>query len=168
MERRPMDLDTYSEHAQNGPCFICCLVEGDPAYAHEIVYETEQHLAFLDKWPVLPGKLLVVPKQHIEHVVTDLTEDDYLAMMRTLRLVALAAEDVLGGERTYLFSLGSQDGNSHLHWHIARLPHGIPYEQQQFDALAFTNGVLTYTSTERTDLADRLRQAVAARATAAS
>ncbi|MFJ9448371.1 HIT family protein [Kitasatospora sp. NPDC101235] len=128
MERRPMDLATYSEQAQHGPCFICHLVDGDPAYAHEIVYEDEQYLAFLDKWPVLPGKLLVVPKQHLEHVVTDLTEDDYLAMMRTVRLVALAAEDVLGGERTYLFSLGSQAGNSHLHWHIARLPLGVPYE----------------------------------------
>ncbi|MEV0537589.1 HIT family protein [Kitasatospora sp. NPDC050463] len=167
MERRPMDLATYSEHAQHGPCFICRLVEGDPAYAHEIVYETEQHLAFLDKWPVLPGKLLVVPKQHLEHVVTDLTEQDYLAIMRTVRLVALAAEDVVAGERTYLFSLGSQAGNSHLHWHIARLPHGVPYEQQQFEALAFGNGVLTYTPAERADLADRLRQAVTARATAA-
>ncbi|MGK4586224.1 HIT family protein [Kitasatospora sp. HPMI-4] len=162
-----MDTATYSEQAQHGPCFICRLVDGDPAYAHEIVYETEQHLAFLDKWPVLPGRLLVVPKQHLEHVVTDLTEQDYLAIMRTVRLVALAAEDVLDGERTYLFSLGSQTGNSHLHWHIARLPHGIPYEQQQFEALAFGNGVLAYTPDERADLADRLRLAVAARATAA-
>ncbi|MFJ9448636.1 HIT family protein [Kitasatospora sp. NPDC101235] len=119
------------------------------------------------EWPVLPGKLLVVPKRDLEHVVTDLTEQDYLAIMRTVRLVALAAEAVLGGERTYLFPLGSQSGNSHLHWHIARLPHGIPYEQQQFDALAFTNGVITYTQTERADLADQLRQAITARATAA-
>ncbi|MFD8754627.1 HIT family protein [Kitasatospora sp. NPDC059577] len=162
-----MDTTTYSEQVQHGPCFICRLVEGDPAYAHEIVHETEQHLAFLDKWPVLPGKLLVVPKQHLEHVVTDLTEQDYLAIMRTVRLVALAAEDVLGGERTYLFSLGSQAGNSHLHWHIARLPHGVPYEQQQFEALAFGNGVLAYTPAEHAALADRLRQAIAARATTA-
>jgi diadenosine tetraphosphate (Ap4A) HIT family hydrolase len=162
-----MDLATYSEQAQHGPCFICRLVAGDPAFAHEIVYENDQHLAFLDKWPVLPGKLLVVPKQHLEHVVTDLTEQDYLAMMRTVRLVALAAEDVLDGERTYLFSLGSQAGNSHLHWHIARLPQGVPYEQQQFNALAFTNGILAYTPAERADLADRLRQAVTARAIAA-
>ncbi|MQS16174.1 HIT domain-containing protein [Streptomyces kaniharaensis] len=110
--------------------------------------------------------LLVVPKRHLEHVVTDLTEQDYLAIMRTVRLVALAAEDVLGGERTYLFSLGSQAGNSHLHWHIARLPHGVPYEQQQFEALAFTNGHLAYTPAERAELADRLRQAITARATA--
>ncbi|GAA1933869.1 HIT family protein [Kitasatospora viridis] len=158
-----MDLATYSEYAQHGPCFICRLVDGDPAYAHEIVYEDEQHLAFLDKWPVLPGKLLVVPKRHLEHVVTDLTEQEYLAIMRTVRLVALAAEDVLAGERTYLFSLGSQSGNSHLHWHIARLPHGVPYERQQFDALAFENGVLAYTEAERTDLAERLRRAVMAR-----
>ncbi|MFE0465097.1 HIT family protein [Kitasatospora sp. NPDC058965] len=167
MDRQPMDLAGYREHALHGPCFICRLVAGDPAYAHEIVYENAEHLAFLDKWPVLAGKLLVVPKRHLEHAVTDLTEPEYLALMATVRLVALAAEDVLGGERTYLFSLGSQAGNSHLHWHVARLPHGVPYEQQQFEALAFGNGVLAYTPAERSALADRLRRAVAARVAAA-
>ncbi|MEV7941789.1 MULTISPECIES: hypothetical protein [unclassified Kitasatospora] len=78
-------------------------------------------------------------------------------------MVALAAEDVLGGERTYLFSLGSQAGNSHLHWHIARPPHGVPYERQQFEALAFGNGVLEYPPAKRADLADRLRGAIAER-----
>jgi hypothetical protein len=55
MERQPMDLATYSERAQHGPYFICRLVASDPAYAHEIVYEDDAHLAFLDKWPVLPA-----------------------------------------------------------------------------------------------------------------
>ncbi|MFJ8039295.1 HIT family protein [Kitasatospora sp. NPDC096147] len=163
MEREPMDVATYTENARRGPCFICRFVAGDPEYAHEVVHEDEHHLAFLDKWPVLPGKLLVVPKRHLEHVVTDLSEREYLDLLATVRLVALAAEEVLGGERTYLFSLGSQDGNSHLHWHIARLPHGVPYERQQFEALGFENGVLAYTHDERAALAERLRSAVAAR-----
>jgi diadenosine tetraphosphate (Ap4A) HIT family hydrolase len=158
-----MDMAAYGESALNGPCFICRLVAGDPAYAHEIVYEDDAHLAFLDKWPVLPGKLLVVPKQHLEHCVSDLTEPAYLRIMQVVRLVALAAEDVLGGERTYLFSMGSQAGNSHLHWHIARLPHGVPYEQQQFEACAFSNGVIAYTPSERAELADQLRGAIAVR-----
>lgn len=97
-------------------------------------------------------------------MVADLDEAAYLRMMRAVRLVALAAEDVPGGERTYLFSLGSQAGNSHLHWHIARLPEGVPHEQQQFEALAFSNGVLAYAPAERAALADRLRAAIADRA----
>jgi hypothetical protein len=27
------------------------------------------HVAFLDRWPTVPGKVLVAPKAHIEHVV---------------------------------------------------------------------------------------------------
>jgi hypothetical protein len=59
--------------------------------------------------------------------------------------------------------MGSQAGNSHLHWHIARLPRGVPYEQQQFEACAFSNGVIAYTPDERAELADRLRDAIAVR-----
>jgi diadenosine tetraphosphate (Ap4A) HIT family hydrolase len=38
-------------------------------------------------------------------------------------------------ERLYVLSLGSKQGNSHVHWHVVPLPPGVPYEQQQFVAL---------------------------------
>lgn len=82
--------------------------------------------------------------------------------MLVVRTVALAVEDTLKPERTYLLSLGSQQGNAHLHWHIAGLPPGVPYEQQQYHALMTENGVLA--AREQTpDLAARLRGAVAER-----
>lgn len=163
MDRQPMDMATYSEQAIHGPCFICRMLAGDPGYAHEVVYQDAEHVAFLDRWPVLPGKLLVCPTAHLEHCVADLTGPAYLRMMQVVRLVALAAEDVVPGERTYLFSMGSQTGNSHLHWHVARIPAGVPYEEQQFEAMKFEAGVVAYTDRERADLADRLRAAIAAR-----
>ena len=163
MDRQPMDMESYSDQAVNGPCFICRMLAGDPAYAHEVVYEDEDHIAFLDRWPVLPGKLLVCPKQHLEHCVSDFTEPAYLLMMQTVRLVALASEDVVPGERTYLFSMGSQAGNSHLHWHVARIPGGVPYQEQQFESLKFERGVVVMDPDERAGLADRLRAAIVAR-----
>ncbi|WP_236655676.1 HIT family protein [Streptacidiphilus carbonis] len=163
MQRQPMDLETYSEQALTGPCFICRMLAGDPDYAHEIVYEDEHHVAFLDRWPVLPGKLLVCPKQHLEHAVADFTEPAYLRMMQAVRLVALAAEDVVPGERTYLFSMGSQAGNAHLHWHVARIPEGVPYAEQQFESMKFEKGIVVMSPSECADLADRLRAAIAAR-----
>ncbi|WP_251016478.1 hypothetical protein [Streptomyces sp. ISL-99] len=33
--------------------------------------------------------------------------------------VALVVEAVCEPERTYLYSLASQQGNAHLHWHVA-------------------------------------------------
>ncbi|MFG2988249.1 HIT family protein [Streptomyces sp. NPDC048257] len=161
--RRPMGLDSYEDRARRGPCFVCAFLGGHPDYAHELVLEDEDHVAFLDRWPTLPGKVLVAPKAHIEHVVRDLDEAAYTRIMLFVREIALAVEDVCGAERTYLYSLGSRQGNAHLHWHIAGLPPGTPYRQQQFHALMTENGVLSVSAEEAADLAARLRGAVAAR-----
>ncbi|WP_326822731.1 hypothetical protein [Streptosporangium sp. NBC_01756] len=74
-----------------------------------------------------------------------------------VRRVALAVEVVVPSERTYLLSLGSQQGNTHLHWHIAPLPPGAPYEEQQYHALMAENGVIPWSARQAFDLAGRLR-----------
>ncbi|RFC74544.1 HIT family protein [Streptomyces sp. AcE210] len=155
-----MDLDAYIARARTGPCYICAYLAGDPEYRHETVYEDDVHVAYLDKYPTLPGKVLVAPKAHIEHVVRDLDEAAYGRLMLVVRKVALAVEAVFAPERTYLLSLGSAQANSHLHWHIAGLPPGVPYERQQYHALMTENGVLAPTAEESADIADRLRRAI--------
>ncbi|MFD6825039.1 HIT family protein [Streptomyces sp. NPDC060085] len=59
-------------------------------------------MAFLDRWPTMPGKVLVAPKAHIEHVVRDLDEAAYGRLMLFVREIALGVEAVCGPERTYL------------------------------------------------------------------
>jgi histidine triad (HIT) family protein len=158
VERRPINL----ERTRSGPCFICAFLAGHPDYPHETVFEDEDHIAFLDRWPTVPGKVLVAPKAHIEHVVRDLDEVAYGRLMLFVREIALAVEAVCAPERTYLYSLGSQQGNAHLHWHIAGLPSGVPYPQQQFHALMTENGVLSLPLEELAEMAVRLRVAVVA------
>jgi len=34
-------------------------------------------------------------------------------------------------ERLYVLSLGSRQGNPHVHWHLVPLPPGVPYADQQ-------------------------------------
>jgi diadenosine tetraphosphate (Ap4A) HIT family hydrolase len=80
--------------------------------------------------------------------------------MAVVRKVALAVEAVLPTERTYLLSLGSQQGNSHLHWHIVPLPPGVPYERQQYHALMAENGIITWSPAQAADLAAKLRAAL--------
>jgi hypothetical protein len=43
---------------------------------------------------------------------------------------------------TTLLSLGSQQANAHVHWHIAPLPPGVPLQRQQFHQLMLENGVI--------------------------
>ncbi|WP_280267529.1 hypothetical protein [Nocardia wallacei] len=56
-----------------------------------------------------------------------------------------------------MLSLGSRQGNSHLHWHIAPLPPGVPYREQQLHALAAENGVLAWSQQQADELACELR-----------
>ncbi|GLW74696.1 hypothetical protein Kpho02_69930 [Kitasatospora phosalacinea] len=129
------DLDAYNERARNGPCFICSMLDGVPGYEHRIVLDDGVHVAFLDRYPTLPGKLLVAPRAHVEDAIGGFTEDQYLALQLVVHRVATALAATVPTERVYVLSLGSQQGNSHVHWHIAPLPPGVPYEQQQFHAL---------------------------------
>ncbi|MFE7546437.1 HIT family protein [Streptomyces gardneri] len=160
-ERQPMDLDAYEERVRRGPCFVCATVVGHPGYEHHLIYEDACHVAFLDRWPTLPGKVLVAPKRHIEHVVSGFTDGEYTDIMRVVRNVALAVEKELSPERIYLLSLGAQGGNSHVHWHVAGLPPGVPYGEQQFHALMSENGVLDVPPEEAAALAARLRERLA-------
>ena len=75
--------------------------------------------------------------------------------------VSEAVRAVLDVERVYILSLGSQDANRHVHWHVAPLPPGVPLERQQFAALdAERAGVLVMDELELTDLAGRIAQAI--------
>ena len=52
----------------------------------------------------------------------------------------------------------SQQGNRHVHWHIAPLPPGVPYSQQQLWALSHESGILDLSEDEKATLAKRIRR----------
>ncbi|MGW4461253.1 HIT family protein [Micromonospora sp. NPDC004704] len=158
--RQPMDLAAYETRVRTGPCFVCAYLSGDPEYRHELVYDDGEHVAFVSRYPTLYGHVLVVPRQHVEHAVRDLNVEAYLRLQEVVYRVARAVEAVVPSERTYLLSLGSQQGNSHLHWHIAPLPPGTPYAEQQFQALLAENGVIEWSDDRAAELGDLLRTAL--------
>jgi diadenosine tetraphosphate (Ap4A) HIT family hydrolase len=160
-ERDAFDLDAYVERSTRGPCFICRLVAGDPDYRHHVVYEDDSAIAFLNKWPIQAGYTLVCPKAHREQVTGDFTEAEYLRLQALVRRVAEAVRRVTEPERLYILSLGSQQANSHVHWHVAPLPAGVPLEAQQFVALDVTRtGVLRLSDGEMADIARRIGEAL--------
>lgn len=160
MERQPFDLPALSKVSQTGPCFICQFLAGNPDYTHHLVAEDEQAVAFLSKYPTLPGYTLVCPKRHVEDLAEDLTPEAYLRLQTMVHRTARALKQVFDAERIYVLSLGSQQGNRHLHWHVAPLPKGVPYEQQQYHALMAENGVLKLSDSEMADMAARIRAAL--------
>jgi histidine triad (HIT) family protein len=160
-ERIEFDLASYVERAQTGPCFICGIARGDESLPAHVVFRDERHIAFLPNFHVLLGYVLVAPIEHREAVVGEFSLEEYLQLQEVVHRVACALHATVPTERIYILSLGSQQGNAHVHWHVAALPPGVPYDEQQFRALmAETKGVLALTADERLELADRVRAAI--------
>ena len=158
--RASFDLDAYIEQIQNSPCFICELVAGRLNGNH-VIYQNDEYIAFLNKFPMLYGYALVAPVQHKEQVTGDFTLQEYLSLQRAVYQVAEAVRRTVETERVYILSLGSQQGNAHIHWHIAPLPYGVPFKQQQLEALRIDEGFLDIPEPEMADLAEHIRQNVA-------
>jgi diadenosine tetraphosphate (Ap4A) HIT family hydrolase len=159
-ERRvPWDVPAYRARSRSA-CFVCELLHGNPEYAHHVVHRDDVGIAFLSRYPQVWGHLLVAPIAHREHVFDDCTEDEYLAVQRLVRRAGRALTAVVPTERAYAFSLGSQQGNRHVHWHVAALPPGLPYEEQQFEAFAEAKGYIDVEDGEMAALASTLRRAM--------
>ena len=160
VQRQPMDMEAYVHRVRSGPCFICEIVAGNPEYRHHVVYEDDAAIAFLNKYPTVYGYTLVAPREHREQATGDFTLDEYLALQRVIYQVTEALRQVVPTERVYILTLGSQQGNRHVHWHIVPLPPGVPYEQQQLEILRMDKGVLKLSDEEMSSLAIRIRQAM--------
>jgi diadenosine tetraphosphate (Ap4A) HIT family hydrolase len=155
VSRRRVDFEAIRREL-GGRCFICELVAGNPEFRHHVFYEDEYAIAFLNKYPALRGYALVAPREHREQVTGDFEPDEYLRLQAVVHRVGEAIRKVVPTERLYILSLGSRQGNAHVHWHLAPLPPGVPFEEQQLAALD-TNEVFELDERELADLARRLR-----------
>jgi diadenosine tetraphosphate (Ap4A) HIT family hydrolase len=157
--RVPFDLPRYTarvaEDAGNNRCFICTIVDGSRT-DHHIVYRDELCVAFLNRYPTLVGYTLVAPVEHRTGVVSDFSEEEYLALQLRVHRVGRAVAEAVTTERIYVLSLGSMQGNSHVHWHVAPLPPEVPYAEQQFAALMAESGCLDIPERDQAALAQRI------------
>ena len=158
MRRREFDFEALRQRLGER-CFICEFLAGNPEFAHHLVYEDDAAVAFLNAYPPLYGYILVAPRQHKEHVIGDFTLAEYLRLQEVVHRVGEAIREVVPTERLYVLSLGSQQGNRHVHWHLAPLPPGVPFEEQQLAAL--NADVLDLDEAELEELAARLQAALA-------
>ena len=155
-ERYHPNMETLHHGFRTEPCFVCQIVAKHPQPAY-IVYEDERIIAFLDKYPRQYGYTLVAPKEHLEQVTSDLSIERYLELQRLIYNLSEAIRAETNAERMYIFTFGSNQGNAHVHWHIAPLPPETPYEEQQMAAVSWRKGVLKIPEDEMIDLAARLK-----------
>ena len=156
--RYPIDIKAYTERSQQAPCFICQIAARHPAEERPIIYEDDITIVFFSKHQLLYGYTLVAPRKHVEQVTGDFSLEEYLAIQKVVYRVAEALRQEVPTERLYILSLGSQPGNRHVHWHLAPLPPGVPYQEQQMEALSLERGGLKVPLEELAALAARIRQ----------
>ncbi|MFX0042933.1 MAG: HIT family protein [Candidatus Hodarchaeota archaeon] len=157
-ERYQLDMDAYNQRVQTRPCFICEIVAKNPEYPTHIVFEDDDFIVFLDKYPRLYGWILVAPKEHREQVISDFAMEEYKNIQIMIYRIAKAVQEELDAERIYILSLGSNQGNSHVHWHIAPLPPGMPYHEQQNGV--FKVGILKIPEEEQSMFAAIIRSKI--------
>jgi diadenosine tetraphosphate (Ap4A) HIT family hydrolase len=157
--RIEFDLDAYERRVRDdsaaGTCFICSIV-ARTRDDHLVVYRDDVCIAFLAKFPTLAAYTLVAPLEHRTDVVGSFSEDEYLDLQRRVYRVGSAVSRAVPTERLYVLSLGSRQGNAHVHWHLGALPPGVPYREQQYAALMHERGYLDLTDAELSDLATRI------------
>ena len=157
-DRARFDPETYLREVEGG-CFICRLIEGDPTLPpHHVIWHSREAIAFLSRLPTVFGSAIVAPLTHREQVTGDLTLHEYLALQRIVYAVAEAVRKVLSPDRVYILSLGSQQANAHVHWHIVPCPPETPLEEQQLALLdAQKRGIVALEPEQAETLVSRLR-----------
>ena len=93
VEFKPVDS------ASGGRCIFCAIVRGDaPA---EIVLDDPAGIAFLDRRPLLPGHLLLVPRQHVA-TLPDMAVADVGPLFALARRLTRAVPQATGGDGAFV------------------------------------------------------------------
>src|SRR3989344_1116764 len=79
------------------------------------VYEDDKTLAFMNIEQITPGHVLVVPKKQTD--IWDLPDEDYQALMSTVKKVARRIKEVLKPRRVGVQVVGI-DIENHAHIHV--------------------------------------------------
>ncbi|MDC0249480.1 HIT family protein [Flavobacteriales bacterium] len=88
------------------------IVNGDiPAYK---VAEDDNHLAFLDIFPLAKGHVLVIPKKETDYIF-DIESDEYLELWRFSQKVAKAMDKVITCRRIGIAVIGLEVSHAHIH-----------------------------------------------------
>jgi histidine triad (HIT) family protein len=105
------------------------------------VWEDENHLAFLDLNPLVPGHTLVIPKREVSYIF-DLPESEHMALWKAAHGVAKQIKQRLGCKRVCVTVIGFEVPHAHIHLlpanSMAELPwrRGEPAKAEELAALA--------------------------------
>ena len=123
------------------------IVSGDiPAYK---VAEDDNHLAFLDIFPLAKGHVLVIPKKETDYIF-DIASKEYLALWKFVQKVAKAMTKVITCERIGVAVIGLEVPHAHIHL--------VPLNN--LSDINFERPKLKFPEAEMQSVADLIRSAI--------
>lgn len=78
-----------------------------------VVYEDEDCIAILDKFPAVKGQSLVIPKKEIDYAF-DLDDDTYIHLFKVAKMIGKASDSAFDAERTCLVVEGFDVPHVHI------------------------------------------------------
>lgn len=99
-------------------CIFCDIIS--KSREGHFIYEDNHHVAFLDKYPIDKGHVLVVPRHHYEKI-TDMPENKVGELFSQIPKIAKA---IMASTGAVAFSLAQNNGRAakqiipHVHVHI--------------------------------------------------
>ena len=123
------------------------IVSGDiPAYK---VAEDDNHLAFLDIFPLAKGHVLVIPKKETDYLF-ELASEEYLALWKFAQKVGKAMDKVITCERIGVAVIGLEVPHAHIHL--------VPLNN--LSDINFERPKLKFPEAEMQSVADLIRSAI--------
>ena len=123
------------------------IVYGDiPAFK---VAEDENHLAFLDIFPLAKGHVLVIPKKETDYIF-DLDYEEYIGLFSFAKKVAKAMDKVISCERIGVAVIGLEVPHAHVHL--------VPLHD--VSDINFERPKLKFLDSEMKEIADLIKSAI--------
>ncbi len=127
-------------------CTFCRIIAGKlPA---EMLVEDSTSVAFLDKFPLTRGQVVIASRRHIDYLF-DLPDDDYTHLFWVAKRVAKALDRALGAKRTWLLVQGLEVPHNHIKL--------LPIYEGKFLNLNEGTGTMA-SDAELREVADRVRK----------
>jgi UDPglucose--hexose-1-phosphate uridylyltransferase len=105
-----------------GSCLLCATLEAEEAADHRLVYADDRVVVICPFWSGTPYEMLVLPRNHEEHV-TDAEPPDVAAVGRAIRTALACLRGTLG-DVSYNIVLHTAPHRhaGPFHWHVHALP----------------------------------------------
>ena len=113
------------------------------------IAEDENHLAFLDIFPLAYGHVLVIPKKETDYIF-DIASDDYLELFRFTQQVAQAMDKVIVCKRIGVAVIGLEVSHAHIHLVPLNNVSDINFERPK----------LSFSDEKMSEIAQRIRSAI--------